>query len=179
MADVLLDACCLINLFSTGRAAEILAGIPHTWHVCEAVSEEALFVDVVTPAGVERKPAELTELMSRRIVAACSPSSEREFSALVHYATLVDDGEAMCLALAKCRSWTVATDERKGRRIAVADGISVINTVQLIRAWAETQTVDPQVVRDVIERIAVLGRYKPGADVPSADWWRRNGGALS
>jgi predicted nucleic acid-binding protein len=178
MADVLLDACCLINIFSGGRAAEILQSVPHTWYVCEAVSEETLYVEVATAEQRERRQVEIQPLVSQGIIIQCAPSNEAEFAAVVHYAAHLDDGEAMCLALAKCRSWTVATDERKGRRIASEDGIPIINTPQLLRAWADKQLVSPQDVRAVVERITTLGRYRPGADAPEAAWWRNSGGLL-
>jgi predicted nucleic acid-binding protein len=97
----------------------------------------------------------------------------------VSYAARLDDGEAMCLALAKCRSWTVATDERKGRRIALADGIPVLNTVEIVRAWSEQVSATPAVIREVVDNISVLGRYIPAVDAPSASWWRSSGGAVS
>ena len=37
---VFLDACCLINLFASGRAEEILAGLPHRFAVARYVVED-------------------------------------------------------------------------------------------------------------------------------------------
>ena len=179
MADVLLDACCLINLFSSGRATEILRGLRHKWHVCEAVSDEVLFVDEMVAGKRERKMVDLQPLVSAGLLTPCAPSALAEMELFVQYAARLDDGEAMCLALGKCRSWTVATDERKGRRIAAEDGIAIVNTLQVIRSWVESQTIESKTVREVIANVTTLGRFKPGADAPSADWWRNNGGTLS
>ena len=47
----------------------------------------------------------------------CQPDDPQEQAQYVHYATLFrSDGEAMCLALAECRGWIVATDDRRAIR---------------------------------------------------------------
>jgi predicted nucleic acid-binding protein len=179
MADVLLDACCLINICSSGRLPEILRAVPHTWHICSAVAGETLFVEVVVSGRRERSQVDLQPWFAAGLVHPCEPERLDEVAALVNYAARLDDGEAMCLALAKCRSWTVATDERKGRRIARGDSIPTLNTVEIVRAWTEQVSATPTVIHEVVNNIAVLGRYRPAVDAPSAEWWRVNGGSLS
>jgi predicted nucleic acid-binding protein len=178
VADVLLDACCLINLFSSGQISEILRAIPHNWHVCAAVAGEALFVDIITPEGTRKRiPADLDALFKSGAIRQCEPKGDDEFAAFVRYAAHLDDGEAMCFAIAKCRGWAVASDERKGRKIASADGIALINTIELIRAWAHRTAAAESATRDLIGRVTVLGRYRPASDVPFADWWRKHVGS--
>ena len=179
MADVLIDACCLINLLSSGRPAEILRG-GHNYYVCEAVAEEALFVEVLAPDRTrQRRVVDLEPLFQGGVLRRCKPETPEELEALVHYAMSLDDGEAMSLALARCRSWIVATDERKGRRIATADGIEVMNTIELVKAWAEENRIDENLLRELVTRVAILGRYRPALDSPAADWWRHHGGPVA
>lgn len=131
-ADVLLDACCLINLASSGCLPEILRAVPNRWHLCAAVASEMLMVDSMNEGRPIRSPLDLQPWLDEGLLLHCAPTGDVELATFVSYAARLDDGEAMCLALAKCRSWIVATDERKGRRIATQDGIHVLNTVQVM-----------------------------------------------
>lgn len=134
MENVLIDACCLINLLSTARFHEILVGCGHVFHVCEAVAQESLFIDVLAQdRRRQRMPVDLEPLFNAGVVHRTKPETGPETAAFVRYATMLDDGEAMCLALAELRSWTVATDERKGRRIAIAHGIRTLSTIELLK----------------------------------------------
>jgi predicted nucleic acid-binding protein len=180
VADVLIDACCLINLLSGGRPDEILIGGGHNFHVCEAVAEEALFIEVLTPDQTRRRSkADLGALFQTGSIRRCKPETTEELAAFVRYAKSLDDGEAMCLALAKCRSWVIATDERKGRRIATADGIAVMNTVEVVKAWVVGNDISESVVRELVTRVGTFGRYRPALNTPSAEWWRDMGGPLA
>jgi predicted nucleic acid-binding protein len=158
--------------------AEILGGRSDVWHICTAVANETLIVETLAEEKRVRVRVDLQAWFDSGLLLSCQPDGAEEAAAFVRYAAVLDDGEAMCLALAKCRSWMIATDERKGRRIALRDGISTINTVELIRSWAEATSVDPDILKEVVTNIAVLGRYRPMPDAPGADWWRSNGGGM-
>ncbi len=180
MADVLTDACCLINLLSSGRPRDVLGNGGHDFHVCEAVADESLYIDELTANQTrQRTRADLEPLFRSNAIRLCKPETSDETAAFVHYATLMDDGEAMCLALAKHRSWAVATDDRKARRIATGEGIALFNTIELVRGWAERNDIAESLIRELIQRIAILGRYRPTENAPSANWWRSKGGPLS
>ena len=179
VADVLLDACCLINLCASGRLPDILGGLPDAWHVCTAVAGETLFVDEIVSGRVSRSEVDLQPWFDRGLLRRCKLSTTDEISAFVQYAARLDDGEAMCLALGKCRSWTVGTDERKGRRIAAEDGIAIVSTVEIVKSWAEVTSALADVVAEVVSKIGVLGRYRPRPNSPGVEWWREQGGSVA
>ena len=52
-------------------------------------------------------------------------------------ARIGDDGESMGLAIARCRGWSVLTDDKKARRIAKELGVPVLGTPEVIKQWAE------------------------------------------
>lgn len=176
MADVLLDACCLINLCSSGRLREILSALPHRWHVCTAVSSETLFVEALSGGHTVRSQVNLEAWFDSGLFHRCAPDTPDELAGFVAYATQLDDGEAMCLAIAKSRSWIVATDERKGRRIAENDGIRVMNTIELVKSWSETSAAESAAIIEVVRNITMLGRYRPSSGAPGVQWWRRHSG---
>jgi predicted nucleic acid-binding protein len=179
VADVLIDACCLINLCSSGRLPDILRGIPNQWHVCTAVATETLYVNVATSKERTRVKVDLQPWFDNAVLLPCEPGPQDELAAFVNYATRVDDGEAMSLALAKCRSWILATDDRKARRIATDDSIPIINTIQIIQEWAGRTGAALGAIKELINNISILARYRPSANVPGASWWGSNGGILS
>ncbi len=52
-------------------------------------------------------------------------------------ARMGDDGESMGLAIAKCRGWSVLTDDKKARRIAKELGVVVMGTPEVMKQWSE------------------------------------------
>jgi predicted nucleic acid-binding protein len=172
VADVLLDACCLLNLWSSGRPIDILQAMPHIWRVCTAVAGETLFVDKMVDGSRKRVRIDLQPWFDIKLLQRCQPEGANEIEAFVHFAASLDDGEAMCLALAKCRSWAVATDERKARRIAVADKLALLDTVQLVKGWADGTDASAAEIAEVIRNVSTLGRFVPRTDVIHSQWWR-------
>lgn len=174
MHDILLDACCLLNLYSTGRCSDILRVLGHRWHVCAAVVSEALYTEVVREGRREREKLDVAGCIAAGLFTACQPESDEEFAYYARYAAQLDDGEAMCLALAKCRSWTVATDERKGRRVAKNENIETTGTAAILKSWGNKAGVSRDALREVIQSVMVLGHFRPPKDDPEIGWWRRN-----
>jgi len=174
VADVLIDACCLINICASESLSEILGANPDRWHVCSAVAAETLYIDAMGEGDQRRRVrVDLEPWFEDGTLVRCAPEGDQELSLYVRYATIVDDGEAMCLAIAESRRWVFASDERKGRRIAVAAGLSMYCTPQRIRGWADASGAKQSVVTKVVKKITTLARYRPSADLPDADWWAR------
>ena len=91
----------------------------------------------------------------------------------MHYATLFrSDGEAMCLALAECRGWTVATDDRRAIQVAQKAGLSVVSCPELVKAWADATRPDATSLVQVLTDIQTLAQFRPNptmAAVPVVD----------
>ena len=180
MDNILLDACCLINLLSTGRIAEMLLALPCVFHVCDAVVQESLFIEIIEESQTRhRAPVDLNPHFDSGVFRRAQPETADEIAAFVRYATVLDDGEAMSFALAKCRSWAVATDDRKARRLAIAEGITTTSTIELLKEWSEKTGALDKVVRDAVQFVATLGRYRPSRNAPEANWWRAKGGPIN
>ena len=100
--------------------------------------------------------------------------NEVEAEHFVQFAAAVDDGEAICLALAKCRNWTVAqrTTERQFG-LANAQGITTITTAEIVRLWADGCNARDDTVAEVLRRIERYARFSPRKGSPLQEWWKR------
>jgi predicted nucleic acid-binding protein len=111
-------------------------------------------------------------VMKAGLMEVCSPADGPETDLYVSLAQELDDGEAMALAIAKSRGWTLATDDRKARRKATELGVRALTTPELMRRWAERTKHPKRVVTDALLRIETLARFIPAGTAPDADWWR-------
>ena len=104
----------------------------------------------------------------------CSVESEVEANLYVNYASLLDDGEAMSLALVLARGHALATDERKARRLfleATNEPGRLIGTSEIIRGWVESNSITDAKAKDVLLEITRRARYSPPLNDPNHRWW--------
>ena len=137
----IIDTCCLLNLYATAEQMPILEHFRGVF-ISEHVRQEALWircVDHESPPHLVPQQIDLGEAIDAGHITVCKLEGQQETDWFVHYAQQLDDGEASVLALAKSRGWTVATDDRKARRIATEHGIKVISTSEMIHMWAASQ----------------------------------------
>ncbi len=172
---VLLDTCCLINLFASGRIEEVLSVLPAGFCVAERVTEEALYIlsEEGEDAPAHREAINVQPFMVAGLLGILRPESEEEPAAYIDFAAGLDDGEAMTCALAVNRTYDVATDERKTIRILGerAPYVVVHTTVSLIKAWADISLVERTIVRQVLQSVQIRGRFRPGRHEPLSPWW--------
>jgi hypothetical protein len=183
---VLLDACCLINLFATGRTEEILQALSYRFAVARyVVEEEVLEIDAEEPdptsASGERRVSLhplLAELVEKGIMEQLDLDSEEERGELLRFAAELDDGEAHTCALALVRGARVATDDRKAIRILRSAWESrgderepVLRTSELLFSWADTQRIArPDLVR-IVRAIARRASFFPPRSDPYFERW--------
>jgi predicted nucleic acid-binding protein len=175
VADGVIDTCCLINLLAVGELRDWLPVLGLRWHVPSAVMGEALFLRATDEAGKQVKEAvDLRPLVADGVLSVCDLVSTEELALYVRLAAELDDGEAMALALAKCRKWLLATDDRKGRRLAAELAVPVLTTPELMKRWADAASPTPDELAGALRRIQEFARFVPSDDFPLHDWWLRN-----
>jgi hypothetical protein len=172
---ILIDACCLIDLLASGEMEAILRATGHAWYLPDAVRAEVRFVrqdDPVHPGAFLNVLVDLTPHISSGLLSLCQPDNSEEQARFIDYATLFrSDGEAVCLALAECRGWQVATDDRKAIRIARQVGLTLLSCPELVKSWADATRPDtPSVVR-VLTNIQRLAKFSPNSTMPESAWW--------
>lgn len=173
MDDIVVDACCLINLFATGELRERLTLIGGTWYIPTAVLAETLYLHIEQADGtIDKSPLDLQSFVDDGILLSCSAEAGQELDLYVDLAMRLDDGEAMALAIAKIRRWTFSTDDRKAKRIAGELSVTVLTTPQIMQRWADSATPSAAELRATLRRIESLASFFPSANDPLHAWWR-------
>ena len=139
---LLLDASCLLNLYATGRLREIAEVLPYQLCVAGYVAEqEALYVRRAGPTDAEevRIPVDLSSLYEDGLMQLMCLENPTEEATYVNLAAHLDEGEAITGALAFHRGCSVATDDRKARRVLgqLNPPVKLVATLlQLLKMWA-------------------------------------------
>jgi hypothetical protein len=135
---ILLDACCVLNLYGGRCIHQLLRTSGLRFAVAERAAGEALYVRNVTADGTEElESVDLHPLIADGLLRVLTIDSEVEAAAYVRFATQLDDGEAMACALAAERGAAVATDDREAPATASVAGAS--------RADVQHRLADPAV----------------------------------
>lgn len=169
----ILDACVLINLLASGEAEGILRAAARDSFICTAVEGESIYLRTGDPkAPLEQ--VDLRPLIDSRLLTVCSIEGAQEAEVYVDYASALDDGEAMSLAIAISRGFILATDERKARRLfseAISDPLRLASTSALLRRWAEVEKIPADRLKRALLSIEKRARYQPPAADPDHQWW--------
>ena len=173
MSERIIDACCLINLYASGKEGGICQACGE-FRVPAQVQDEALRirrVDEDDPTRLVPRDIDLDDAIAAGYIQMCQLKGQDELDAFVRFAMQLDDGEASCLAIAESRGWTVATDDRKARRIASENGISLIGTPELIQRWVDATSPNEAAIVEVLRRVERFARFRPRRTDPLHEWW--------
>jgi predicted nucleic acid-binding protein len=110
-------------------------------------------------------------LLRSGILQLTEPGGHEEAALFVEFASSVDDGEAMSLAICVSRGYALATDDRKARRVAADASVPLTATSEIISHWASQGSPSDEDVRRVLSDIEARGRFSPWAGYPLRDWW--------
>ena len=169
----IIDACVLINLLATGEIAGILKSASLTSLICAVVEKETIYLRTGDPQN-PKELVQISPLIETGLLTICQPEGPDEETLYVDYASVLDDGEAMTLAIAVSRGLVLVTDERKARRLFVQDvgePKRLIASSEILRKWTEVQNVPSEKIREVLLGIESRARYRPPQDDPNFDWW--------
>jgi predicted nucleic acid-binding protein len=169
----ILDACVLINLLASGEIEGILRASALDSLICTAVEGESIYLRTEDPK-VTLEPIDLRPLIDSGLLTVCHIEGSNEAELYVDYASALDDGEAMSLAIALSRGFDLATDERKARRLFLESGAEpqrLISTSELIRRWAEAESVPTQGLKAVLLQVEKRARYQPSVSDSNYQWW--------
>jgi predicted nucleic acid-binding protein len=170
---LLIDTCVLINLLASGEIKAILKVAARQALICSAVEKESIYLRADDPQdGLE--DVNLRPLIEDRVLAVCDIETPEEEMLYVNYASALDDGEAMTLAIALARNWSLATDERKARRLFLetANNADLLTTTStLIKEWSEAKRVSPDRIKSILLQIESRARYRSPAWDVNNQWW--------
>jgi hypothetical protein len=175
MPVVILDACATLNLYASGQFAPILTALPNDWYLPAAVERESQRYRQPDPADPEKlivAPIDLLPTIESGILNRCDCESDEEIELYVELAAQIgDDGESMGLAIAKCRGWSVLTDDKKTRRIGKDLGVNLLATTEVMKQWSDLVRPTATELSVVLEAIERFANYRPGRGAEHFDWW--------
>ena len=142
MSSLAIDACCLLNLIAAGNILqENSTKLGFSIFVPKVVAKESIYIlqpDEDQSGQLVRQEVDMNRYVDRNLVSYCDIEGSVEAELYVKFAVQLDDGEAACLAIAKSRSWIMATDDRVARRMATEQSVKVLGTPEIVRAWAQS-----------------------------------------
>ena len=175
MPAVILDACGTLNLYASGQFVPILTSLRNEWFLPAAVERESQHYRQPDPTDPEKLivlPIDLLPAIDGGILTRCDCETDEETALYVELAARIrDDGESMGLAIAKCRGWSVLTDDKKARRIAKELGVGVLATAEVMKQWSEVVKPSASELSAVLEAIERYANYRPGRSAENFDWW--------
>jgi hypothetical protein len=170
---IILDACCVINLYASGRMQEILESMEKAMVIADYVCEnEALTIRSFDSDAEE--PIDLQPFIEAGLLIIASLNSGAEEITFVNFAAEVDDGEAITGALAFHRDWAVGSDDGAAidtfRRLAPRQ--QIVTTPELIKHWVDSASPPRKAIADTLRAVRHRGKYGPGRDHFLHDWWQ-------
>ena len=173
---LVVDASCLLNLYATGRLRDISLAIRAQIEVADYVLEhEAIYTWQTDSTGAreEAVPVDLTPLVEEGLIRVVELEYADEQKTFVDLAAIVDDGEAATGALALYRGCSVATDDRKARRVfgEFMPNIPLVSTLELMKLWADESQVSHDELRAAMDAMRDSASYVPSNRDPLFEWW--------
>jgi hypothetical protein len=179
---IILDACCIINLYASGQMGSILKSISKSVAVAAYVrDEEALRIYSGLEGDETQKDEQinLQPFIDSGLLIVVSPETEAENTTFVNFAVTLDDGEAITGAIAFHRNWSIGSDDRKATSFFTQNmpHLQVITTPELIKYWVNTTNPPFEVVRQALQRIRTCARYEPNLRHKLYLWWQKYKGS--
>ncbi|MEW5960691.1 MAG: hypothetical protein AB1801_23450 [Chloroflexota bacterium] len=170
---IILDACCIINLYASKQIDFILRTIPRSVCVAAYVKNEEILrtYDVLSNSTED---VDLQPLIDQGLLFLVELDLETEAEAYVNFSTVLDDGEAITGAIALHRNWAIATDDKAAIKIfeREAPQLQIITTPELIKYWVDTTHPSFDTVNQCLQNIIIGARYRPNAKHCLYDWWQ-------
>lgn len=171
---VILDTCVLLNLLASNEIENIINAFAHKYLICEAVAKETICLRVGDSDERAFEVVQVDSLVQKGVFRICELENQLEESLYVNYASQIDDGEAMSIAIAEVRGYKLATDDRKARRVfleAIGDASRLFFTSDLIRQWTKQETISNEVLKVVLMDIRQRATFLPPKTDPNFHWW--------
>lgn len=178
---IILDACCLINLYASGQMRAILRSIPRNLSIAAYVKEQEVlnvYSGPIDNVQASRETIDLLPFIGEGLLILVDIENEMEEVSYINLAQKLDDGEAITGAIAINRNWAIATDDVKSIKFFqnYASTIALISTLDLIKFWVDTTKPNKHLIQETILNIKVRGRYEPHRNHPLFIWWTNSGG---
>jgi predicted nucleic acid-binding protein len=173
MEVLLNDASALLNLLATNRLAAMAEVTRWQFAICSAVRDEVK--KLRDPQTGEMVAIELAPLIDSGLLRVLELDGDAELALYVEQAVVVDDGEAMSIAIAANRKLALAIDDKQATNHTrrTFPNLRLWSTPEILKHWAEAGQIEAGILREAIQLIEARARYFPYKLHPLAAWWRR------
>jgi predicted nucleic acid-binding protein len=172
MKVLLNDCSVLMNLL----AAECITGIAEVtgWQfaICPAVQDEVK--KLRDAQSGEMVPVDIAPLITSGLLQVLELSSDEERTLYVEQSIVVDDGEAMSIAIAASRHLELAIDDKQAANHTkrTFPSIRLWSTPDILKHWEDLGRVNRTILREAIRLIEIRARYFPPKSHPLSSWWQ-------
>ena len=174
-SHIVLDTCCILNFYASGKFLEILEAIPAQIVVTEVVRSQELKTLQVLENEEENKGAIYFEkAIKEGLISIVDFESEAEAETFINYiAQMKDEGESATFAIAFHREWSVATDDKRAISFLKKEAphIQIVSTLEVIKHWSEKSNIDAVTLKAALSSIRVRARYQPPRNHLLLSWW--------
>jgi len=174
---LILDACCVINTYASGRMEDILISISRSVTVATYVREEEAQAIYAANGSGAREPIDLNPVIERGLLRIVQIETAAEDANYLEFAVnLGDDGEAITGAIAAERNWAIGTDDGAAVKFFSrrCPKLQIVSSLELIKHWADNASVSSSELGLALQLVRVRGRYQPKARHPLFAWWQAN-----
>ena len=175
---VILDACCVINLYATDRMNEILRVAPVQFAVASYVQKrEALWVynGKDTNGSILKQPIDLQRLVEDGLLEIVEPDIEVLSEQMVILASNdIPNGEMITGAIAYQRNWAIGTDDASASKkfVRLIPHLQIVSTLDLIKHWAIAGEVAQDDIRSVLQKMRSRAKFSVKDGHPHYEWSR-------
>jgi len=175
---IILDACCIINLFASQQMRSVLETIPKNLSVAAYVKDHEVLSIYSGPINNVQETSESIDLqpfIDDNLLLLVDIETEVEANTYINFAERLDDGEAVTGAIALNRNWAIATDDSASVRLfqSSAPHIALVSTLDLVKYWVDTNSLTEDIIRETLLNIRVRGKYEPHRNHPLSKWWQK------
>jgi predicted nucleic acid-binding protein len=166
------DASVLLNLLAADCIAEIAIALDWQFTICPLVRDE--IKKLRDPSTGDMVAVDIQPLIESGVLQVLELSGEDEQALYVEQSIVVDDGEAMSIAIAASRKLELAIDDRQASNHTrrTFPELKLWTTPEIIKLWADSVGLSPQRLREVFISIELRARYSPPNSHPLSAWWR-------
>ncbi len=172
MKILISDTSVLLNLV----AADCLSSLCHAtgWQfvVCSAVLNETKKLRDVSTG--EMVLVDLSPMIQAGLLHVIDMIEPEEKVIYIDQAAVVDDGEAMSMAIAAYRSLELAIDDRQATNHSkrAFPNLRIWSTPEILKAWDESTILPTGALGLAIRNIEERARYFPAKSHPLSRWWQ-------
>jgi predicted nucleic acid-binding protein len=173
-SHIVLDTCCILNFYASGKFLEILEAIPAQIVVTEVVRSQELKTLQVLENEESKGAIYFEKAVKEDLISIVDFESEAEAETFINYmAQMKDEGESATFAIAFHREWAVATDDKRAISFLKKEAphIQIVSTLEVIEHWSEKSNIDSATLKTALSEIRVKARYQPPRNHPLLSWW--------